>query len=329
MMTPLDLPACLPSGLMQSLHFQPTSPAQTTTLGQLETVASLEQLIRRCGWTDQPRPHFPQVWVWSRPQWLEFQIHLAWALLTSTSSVLCCAAKEHGSERLARWTQLSELIVDSQSKAHCRLLRLRALGSSHPQLQYWQDLALKGLVHLHPQTRRWTAPGIYGWEKVDVGSQLLCKHLPTGITGPWADFGCGSGILLQQLWEQNNYNRSKFQLHGLEVDKRALLAAEKNLAQVTNLRLHWLDITQMAHGLKDFQGVVTNPPFHRDTRSAISLGCTFLEKAAQALSPGGSLYLVANNSLPYESILQRLFSQQKELARSADFKILWAKGPQR
>ena len=43
--------------------------------------------------------------------------------------------------------------------------------------------------------RFWTRPGLFSWEHVDKGSQLLTEHLPKHIEGRVADLGAGWGFL--------------------------------------------------------------------------------------------------------------------------------------
>src|SRR5690606_20172087 len=54
------------------------------------------------------------------------------------------------------------------------------------------------------------------------------------------------------------------------------------------------------------------------------LGQRFIEVAAQALRPGGRLFLVANRHLPYEATLARAFTGVQVLAQGGGFKVVEA-----
>ena len=67
-----------------------------------------------------------------------------------------------------------------------------------------------------------------------------------------------------------------------------------------------------------------NPPFHTGKETTSSLGQAFIDKAAKILKPGGDLYLVANNHLPYEFQLKHLFSSFELVKQENGFKVIHA-----
>jgi len=54
------------------------------------------------------------------------------------------------------------------------------------------------------------------------------------------------------------------------------------------------------------------------------IGRRFIAVAADALQPGGRLWLVANRHLPYESILTASFGSARIVAQEQGFKIIEA-----
>src|SRR5690606_41667056 len=54
------------------------------------------------------------------------------------------------------------------------------------------------------------------------------------------------------------------------------------------------------------------------------IGRRFIAVAADALRPGGRLWLVANRHLPYESVLVESFGQTRAVAERDGFKIIEA-----
>jgi len=71
--------------------------------------------------------------------------------------------------------------------------------------------------------------------------------------------------------------------------------------------------------------IVCNPPFHALGRGdRPDIGRAFIAAAANALKPGGRLWLVANRHLPYEHALGEGFPQVETLAQNGGFKIVEA-----
>src|SRR3546814_3736999 len=76
------------------------------------------------------------------------------------------------------------------------------------------------------------------------------------------------------------------------------------------LGFHWHDVT--AGLAQRFDVIVTNPPFHAQGNAARpDIGRRFIAVAAEALKPGGRLWLVANRHLPYESVLDASFGSAR------------------
>ena len=86
---------------------------------------------------------------------------------------------------------------------------------------------------------------------------------------------------------------------------------------------HWHDV---ARGVAErFDAIVCNPPFHALGRGERpDIGRAFIASAADALKPGGRLWLVANRHLPYEQALGEGFAQMRTVAQQRGFKIVEA-----
>lgn len=67
-----------------------------------------------------------------------------------------------------------------------------------------------------------------------------------------------------------------------------------------------------------------NPPFHENGKEEKSLGQVFIRQAAAALRSGGTLWLVANRHLPYESELSALFRRVTPHVEARGFKVVVA-----
>ena len=171
-------------------------------------------------------------------------------------------------------------------------------------------------------------PGLFAWDRVDAASALLVAHLPTDLVGRVADLGAGYGYLSIQVLAHCP-GVSAIDLY--EAEARALEPARINLQQAqresgtpVTFAVHWHDVTQ---GLPHrYDAIVSNPPFHQGRADQPELGRAFIDAAADALSPHGRLWLVANRHLPYEATLAARFTEVRTLTTQEGFKVIEARG---
>ncbi|QOW24811.1 class I SAM-dependent methyltransferase [Lysobacter sp. H23M47] len=166
-------------------------------------------------------------------------------------------------------------------------------------------------------------PGVFAWDRIDPASALLAAQLPADLAGAAADLGAGFGYLSAELLARCP---SITALDLYEAEARALALARTNLGAVdTTARLdyHWHDVTA---GLpKQYDVIISNPPFHTQGSSyRPDIGRRFIAVAAEALKPGGRLWMVANRHLPYEAVLTDSFGSVRTVAQHDGFKIIEA-----
>ena len=166
-------------------------------------------------------------------------------------------------------------------------------------------------------------PGVFAWDRIDPASRLLAEHLPADLAGHAADLGAGFGYLSVELLARCPGIHS---LDLFEAEGRALDLARRNLASEAaraRLGFHWHDVTA---GLpQQYDVIISNPPFHTQSRAdRPDIGRRFIAVAAEALKPGGRLWLVANRHLPYEAVLTSSFGSVRTVAQRDGFKIIEA-----
>lgn len=166
-------------------------------------------------------------------------------------------------------------------------------------------------------------PGVFAWDRIDPASALLAEQLPPDLAGRAADLGAGIGYLGVELLDRCPGIDA---LDLFEAEARALELARINLqphAHRVALGFHWHDVTA---GLPaQYDVIVTNPPFHAQGRAdRPDIGRRFIASAANALRPGGRLWLVANRHLPYEAVLHEHFPQSRTVATRDGFKVIEA-----
>ena len=171
-------------------------------------------------------------------------------------------------------------------------------------------------IHIHSK------PGLFGWNKIDQGSQFLCAELPKILGAlPRApksllDLGCGYGYL--------SLMSKRFDL-----DKR--WATDNNAAAVRaashNFALNKLDVTVVtddcgANIRENFDLVLCNPPFHQGFSIDGDLTDKFLRNAHARLNPGGTAVFVVNQFIPLERKAKNRFKKVKLAADNGSFKLI-------
>lgn len=168
-----------------------------------------------------------------------------------------------------------------------------------------------------------TAPGVFSADDIDPASALLAAALPEKLGRNVVDLGGGWGYLSAEILKRENVQS----LHLVEADHIALSCARQNISD-DRVQFHWAD----ARGWKApdrVDCVVSNPPFHTGRVAEPSLGQAFITAASGMLAPAGSLWLVANRHLPYETTLAEQFAVVEEVAGDNRFKVLHASRPRR
>ncbi|MGJ4730465.1 class I SAM-dependent methyltransferase [Luteimonas sp. SDU101] len=207
-----------------------------------------------------------------------------------------------------------------QSKHKCRVFWAQAGGADAALAAEWAALDAPRPIL---DGRFLSRPGVFAWDRVDAASALLARHLPATLSGQGADLGAGWGYLSDQVLARCPGVTA---LDVVEAELRALDCARANLAAHASraaLEFLWHDVTTGLPRRYDF--IVSNPPFHAlrgEPRPEI--GRAFIAAAADALHPGGGLWLVANRQLPYEDMLAARFGQVGEIAVQGGFKVVHA-----
>lgn len=238
--------------------------------------------------------------------------------------LLCALPNDWGAKRFEKRLKEVAGTAGTLSKNHCRGFWTRKSADwNQAMLAEWRT---GGEMRKVVDDRFWSVPGLFSWDRIDPGSQLLTEHLPQEIAGEVADLGVGWGFLTDYLLR----NRPGItQLDVYDADGRAIEAARRNVAAVksrTGVRYHWHNVTA---GLDrgGFDWIVTNPPFHETRQPDPVIGMRFIIAAAQALKPEGQLWLVANKHLPYERLMQEGFAQTAVVVQKDGYKVLMGAQP--
>nr|WP_010131350.1 methyltransferase [Microbulbifer agarilyticus] len=180
------------------------------------------------------------------------------------------------------------------------------------------DSNYRTLRKLDPLNGLFSKPGLFGWNKVDVGSAQLAqhfsKHLPKTPFNA-LDLGCGFGYLSIQLAHLNP------DAHIVATDNNAaaLLACQSNFdaSGIKGEVIAGDAGAQIASGSVDV--VVCNPPFHQGFQVEGDLTDRFLAEAARALRTDGSALFVVNEFIPLARKAEGLFRDVSLLEKAKGF----------
>jgi 16S rRNA (guanine1207-N2)-methyltransferase len=174
----------------------------------------------------------------------------------------------------------------------------------------------------------YSKPGVFGWNKIDRGTELLLQTLPD-IAEQYKpsykkilDLGCGYGWLFLNLpsyCPENSLNHS--QITATDNNAAAITCATKN-AQLSDLTIRVI-ADDCAQQLKEkFSLILCNPPFHQGFSHDQSLTAKFLQQIQQHLEVAGIAVLVMNEfiSLPKQQLA--LFQEVTVYKKQQGFKII-------
>lgn len=169
-------------------------------------------------------------------------------------------------------------------------------------------------------------PGLFGWNKIDQGSQYLVDQLADILhTHPnkpskALDLGCGYGYLTLAAAQ---LDACKTITHWSMTDNNAaaVVTAKHNI----NLNKLPAEViaADCANSLQGaFDLILCNPPFHQGFSVEGDLTERFLAASRRLLAPTGIAVFVVNQFIPLERKASGLFSKITTRASNGSFKIV-------
>lgn len=246
----------------------------------------------------------------------QYMIAQALQVLSIGGTLICAAENKAGGSRLQKMLQQFSLSdISHESKNKCRVVWGKAISVNQNLVTKSLE---KGSVQYIADNKFLSQPGVFGWNKIDKGSEILTRYIPSDIKGKGADFGCGYGFLAQHLMQ--NCAKVKH-LICLDADKRAVDICAQNLNDyIGRFECVWADLTK-TQKLPTLDFIVMNPPFHEGVKQDVEIGRKFVQNAYGSLRRGGRLWMVANAHLPYEDILNDIFFECTKHHEGQGFKV--------
>lgn len=176
-------------------------------------------------------------------------------------------------------------------------------------------------------------PGLYGWNKVDRGSEFLIAALrrdyaaSSNTVTSALDLGCGYGYLGMQLLQaiEGGEFPQLTRMWASDNNAAAIEAATKNLSAFEPNGQVSLKVTADDCGARidtKFDLLLCNPPFHRGFDNSRALTEKFLRQARRLLQKNGAAYFVVNSFIPLEALARPHFENISLRAKNAQFKVL-------
>lgn len=189
--------------------------------------------------------------------------------------------------------------------------------SNLPDAQPFQHFEINVNVGIEAKNitlQLYSLPGVFNHGRLDTGTALLLENLQHVNSGTVLDFACGCGVIGAFLKKCS----PAINLYSSDISALATGSTEKTL---TANQLQGTVVT--ADGLPDhlppFDHIVSNPPFHTGIKTDYSISQQFISQSVAHLKKGGTLTLVANNHLAYQSLLADAFGKVDILARRDGF----------
>lgn len=161
-------------------------------------------------------------------------------------------------------------------------------------------------------------PGIYGWQKIDKGSQLLVETIaPSVINTSTAvlDLGCGYGFL--SVWAAQQRAQ---RIVATDNNIAATHCCDANLAALhDNYEVVLSDCGATID--EQFDLIICNPPFHSGFGIDTRLTDQFLQTSQRLLASGGKAYFVVNQFIGLETKARGYFSHCLLLAQADGFSV--------
>ena len=155
-----------------------------------------------------------------------------------------------------------------------------------------------------------TLPGLFSWRELDAGTRALLREVSVSRGDRVLDLACGYGAVGTFLGA-----RTDLELYATDDDVISARYAQRNYERngVTPVAVETGDCLDSFPD-QQFDVVVSNPPTHAGSGVTMKL----FEGVEDALASGGEFWIVYNEIMKYEYLLENKFAFDVEVVTSVD-----------
>lgn len=163
-----------------------------------------------------------------------------------------------------------------------------------------------------------TMPGVFSWDHLDDGTELLLDHLDVEPDTDVLDMGCGYGIIGLAA------ARAGARVTMVDDDLLAVRCAETSTQINEFAQQAQVFASDVTSSLTDheYDLVLSNPPFHQGVDVNTSVAERIIRESYAILRPGGRLRIVANRFLPYDRSLRDVFGNMTVIVQNQRYSVL-------
>lgn len=183
-------------------------------------------------------------------------------------------------------------VEQGRSEKKARLIRLQQRKKLIPPQSKLVEIKYEGLLYKQ-------YPGVFSQGKVDPATLFLLNTLQfKNNEKVILDWGCGMGIIGGYIRQQNH----EADLDSVDDFLPAVASARENLPGSSVFWDYQWPIVDKKYDL-----IITNPPFHFEYETDMTISLQFFRQSVDKLNPDGRLIIVANRHLNYKSQLDKIF----------------------
>ncbi len=247
----------------------------------------------------------------------EFLLAMLFAKLGKDTEIVVVGENRSGVKSIEKMFAPYGKVVKYDSARRCSFYWGQCF--EQPQVFNLQDWFKTYTVNIDEQSLTVKSlPGVFSHGQFDVGSQLLLDTLPK-LKGKVLDFGCGAGVLGAVMASRN----PDIELEMCDISAFAVASSQATL-QANGLTGHVFASDVYSDTSKDYQFIISNPPFHSGLDTSYSATETLLAQAPKHLKRSGEMIIVANSFLKYVPIIEQAFGKCATLNKTTKFAIYHA-----
>lgn len=216
-------------------------------------------------------------------------------------------------------------IIVTKHKKQLQLIEVISTGMQPKSITVSNYAALQKQVV--GETVFFSKPGIFGWNKIDRGSELLIEALNSFLSSSASfsslslknstllDLGCGYGYLSIKARELGFTN-----INATDNNAAAINACSHNF-KLYDIQGDVIADNHAENHQKKYDIILCNPPFHKGFDHTKGLTKVFTQQSFALLKPGGMAFFVTNQFIAIEKIAEKLFSSTVLLLKKDGFKV--------